>query len=477
MSRRLAVLRLACLSAALTLAPEARPYGTQEGYTLVLPEVRTSFFVALDAFGTATSTAVDGYALRGRMIAAANDEIYLQRNFGASVWMTVARVAAPMDPSFIRVSPGGTRVALGEGPGRPLAVFAPSVLSVDEPPLLDEHVGVLQIVADYYDATWLDERYLFVNSGAIVGGSLGSRIFALDTEGADPRANWIPIIEEIPGASGGVAFDRHGNLITGIGYGLQEGFDTGQLKIWPAADVLATLEDATSGLAYTNTGHVLAEGMLSAASLGVDANGNLYVGGGDVFGGSGNFGYAALLDASVLERALDGGAPLDRENPEEFRKIAPDPCENDDFTSVLFVESLDMLVVSANLASQPPNCSDADWSGVPGVSPPGVQLFFPPGAIDSDGDGIPDGADNAYLTPNPDQRDTSGNGFGDAADFDFNDDGRVDHEDLSILVDAFGLQSGDPGFDPRLDLIADDVVDFEDLELFLERWGQVAPFY
>src|SRR5690606_28266091 len=139
MSRRLAVLRLACLSAALTLAPEARPYGTQEGYTLVLPEVRTSFCVALDAFGTATSTAVDGYALRGRMIAAANDEIYLQRNFGASVWMTVARVAAPMDPSFIRVSPGGTRVALGEGPGRPLAVFAPSVLSVDEPPLLDEH--------------------------------------------------------------------------------------------------------------------------------------------------------------------------------------------------------------------------------------------------------------------------------------------------------------------------------------------------
>jgi hypothetical protein len=90
---------------------------------------------------------------------------------------------------------------------------------------------------------------------------------------------------------------------------------------------------------------------------------------------------------------------------------------------------------------------------------------------------VPDGADNAYLTPNPDQRDSDGDGFGDAMDADFNNDGRIDEHDLSLLVDGFRLKSGDSKFDPQLDLDGDDEIGFPDYQRFIQRWGQKEPVF
>ncbi len=94
------------------------------------------------------------------------------------------------------------------------------------------------------------------------------------------------------------------------------GAETGQLKIWSSDEIDALLALGAEALDYLATGDILAEGVLSAAFLGVDSENNLYVGGGDVFGSSGNMGYAALVNASVLERVLDGGAPADLSSPE-----------------------------------------------------------------------------------------------------------------------------------------------------------------
>ncbi|OJY31431.1 MAG: hypothetical protein BGO98_15325 [Myxococcales bacterium 68-20] len=465
---------VACVATASIVLPARRAaaeafgeYDTKGSYSITLPPRTTSYATLMDSFGPGTSAVIDGYALKGRLIAANDSTIYLQKNFGSSVWLPVAKVASNMDPSFVKISPDGATIALGIGYFQPLYLVGSNLLSVNAPPNLSTHAQVKRFNANYYDAVWRDARYLLINSE----GPTGSRVYAIDTYLANPASAFIPLIENVPGASAGITVDRFGNLVTGIGYGT----NTGELKIWPAGDVATALAPDGAPLAYSSTGHVLAAGVLSAASLGFDADNNLYVGGGDAFGGSGDYGYAALIHGDVLTRVLAGGDPLDRSMPGEFTVMAPDPCKNDDFTNVQYVSSLKMLVVSANLASKPPNCAPMDNGAASGSAT--VQLYFPPDAPDTDGDGIPDGADNAYLTPNPDQTDSDGDGFGDVADVDFDNDGIVSGKDFSVFVDAFDAATGGSNYDARCDLNRDGKIDWTDYALFKARWATTAPFY
>jgi hypothetical protein len=244
------------------------------------------------------------------------------------------------------------------------------------------------------------------------------------------------------------------------------------LKIWSANDVAAALAGAP--LSYVGSGHVIADSILSAASLGVDADNNLYVGGGGRFD-TGDVGYAGLVNANVLARVLAGGAPVNESNAADYSEIAPDPCRNDDATQTQYVEALKMLLVTAKSTTLPPNCAQFDDYDDPANT--AVQLHFPNDAPDTDGDGIPDGADNAYLTPNPDQTDADGDGFGDVADADFNNDDVVDDKDFSIFVDTFEATASDSNFDVRADFDRNGKVDAADLVVFKKYWGKVAPFY
>lgn len=445
-------------------------YTTQPTYSVALPAPTMSYFTTADAFAADDARRIDGFPLRSKLLAATNSSVYLQKNFGASSWLTVGNVVGfNMDPGFIKISPDGAKIALGTGYYKPLYVFRTSVLSVVAPPDLGAAPGTKTYDLSYYDAAWRDSRYLVINAGT----DSGSAIFAVDTEAPEPSTAVRTIIDHIPGASGGVTFDHAGNLITGNGYTYSPSDSgTGQLKIWSAAQIANAFDTEPAPLDYLATGHVLAEHVLSAAWLGVDSSNNLHVGGGDAFGGSHDFGYAALLDASVLSRVLEGGAALDRSSPAEFTEIAPDPCRNDDATSVLFVPGVEMLSVSYAAGSSPPNCAAMETTG--GDNPAHQQLFFGSDAPDTDGDGVPDGADNAYLVPNPDQADTDGDGYGDVADCDADNDAVTGAAELAPLVDGFGTRPGDAGFDPHFDLDRDGLIGFSDFELLKASWGKAA---
>ena len=99
----------------------------------------------------------------------------------------------------------------------------------------------------------------------------------------------------------------------------------------------------------------------------------------------------------------------------------------------------------------------------------------PADPADLDGDGIANGLDNCSQIPNPDQRDSNGDGFGNLCDADVDNDGRVTTSwgqaplgDLEILATAMAQNR----YHADLDLDGNRVVDARDLSL-----AQIALFF
>ena len=81
-------------------------------------------------------------------------------------------------------------------------------------------------------------------------------------------------------------------------------------------------------------------------------------------------------------------------------------------------------------------------------------------AVDTDRDGVDDALDNCTLIANPDQRDSSGDGFGNVCDADLNNDGQVNSLDLGLFKKVFLKDS------PDADINGDGAVNSLDLGLF-----------
>ena len=94
--------------------------------------------------------------------------------------------------------------------------------------------------------------------------------------------------------------------------------------------------------------------------------------------------------------------------------------------------------------------------------------------LDSDGDGVPDVADNCKLAANgpndtatagPSQNDTNNDGFGNWCDADLDQSGFVNFGDLAVFKAAFGTA------DPNADLNGSGFVNFADLARFNALFG------
>ena len=80
-------------------------------------------------------------------------------------------------------------------------------------------------------------------------------------------------------------------------------------------------------------------------------------------------------------------------------------------------------------------------------------------------DSIASASDNCTSIANPDQRDTDGDGYGNACDTDLNNDGRIDFADLALIKKVFGST------DPDADFNGDGIVNKEDLNLLKQSFG------
>jgi hypothetical protein len=85
---------------------------------------------------------------------------------------------------------------------------------------------------------------------------------------------------------------------------------------------------------------------------------------------------------------------------------------------------------------------------------------------DSDDDGIPDVDDNCTLIPNPDQRDTDGDGYGNLCDGDLNNDGSTNTLDLNLYKLAHRSSVGDANYDVDADFNGDGTINTLDLNIY-----------
>ena len=87
--------------------------------------------------------------------------------------------------------------------------------------------------------------------------------------------------------------------------------------------------------------------------------------------------------------------------------------------------------------------------------------------IDTDGDGIDDSVDNCSTVPNPDQRDTNGDGFGNICDPDLDNNGTVNFADIALWIPFFNSATlGDADFN------GDGIAGFSDYALFPQYFLQ-----
>ncbi len=233
--------------------------------------------------------------------------------------------------AFLRVSPDGTRLAVGNNGGASFGNFQVGVFDAAT-------LSGTWFDAGHFEGRWFDDTWLALTDGDFVSPSV---VTLLDTTSPNPSGPINPIvIDGIGGGSAGVAFDSAGRLITGNGFFLFGPSGTGTIKSFAFADWQAVLSGGTP-LDFETQGVFLAD-LLSAAPLGMDDSGHLLVGGGD-FGD--DFDFAALVSGGAIQDALMGGGPALLGDPSAVRTLDPDTVNGFNFYDVNYIGATGELVL------------------------------------------------------------------------------------------------------------------------------------
>jgi hypothetical protein len=128
--------------------------------------------------------------------------------------------------------------------------------------------------------------------------------------------------------------------------------------------------------------------------------------------------------------------------------------------------------------SELPDCGDGidnDNDGaVDGADSLCGQASDPREEPDADSDGATDAEDGCLLAPNFSQLDSDQDGYGNACDADYGDDGIVGTPDYLALGAAFGSTAGDPAYDPQVDADGDGAIGVREFLLLGSSFGE-AP--
>lgn len=287
---------------AIAFASTVSAHAATPNYALVgsFPLPRSSSFVPADPFDVLPD---------GRIVQMRGEDLWLQTAVNAGTYARVGSLPAgavsAIGPSFIKVSPDGSRLAVGDNNFTPASqvVHVLDLASLD--PLAPTTPSV-SVPALNFDGHWTSNGSLVVTGGDFfVGSSVVTRIDL----GLAPAATVV--IDGIGSGSGGIT-TIGSTLYVGVGFGFGA-TPSGQVRSFDLASI------ATSTAATSFTSAPVLTQTLSAFPLRADGLGNLLIGGGDSFASPPLLGYAAVMD------------PADPANPLLLSPAGPDALYSIDF--------------------------------------------------------------------------------------------------------------------------------------------------
>ncbi len=301
------------------------------------PTVASSSYQQVDVFGLPFGANAFDAVKDGRLIVLVGADVLIEtavdsREFDPAGVLPNADLPS-FGAAFIRVSPDGARIAVGNNGGASFTNPRVGVFDIND-------LSGNWLVAGHYDAEWINDELLSLTAGDFGSPSV---VTVLDTSSADPlNPVNVTIINNIGGASGGIAFDAGGNLYTGNGYQTTGPSGTGAVKAFTHAAWTAALNEGPP-LDFEIDG-VLIVDVLSASPLAIDGNGNLIVGGGD-FSNITDYDFIAVVGASVVGDAVNVIGPADPQDPDEVQRLDPDPDNDFNFFGAIYDSTLRRLYV------------------------------------------------------------------------------------------------------------------------------------
>jgi hypothetical protein len=270
-----------------------------------------SLFIPDGVFSVPNGNALFDALPDGRLVVTDGTSVWLENNVGVRTFALVGTFPNPILAGFVRVSPNGQRAALVSSDGSEVIIFHPTQVIVEQ---IFQTSGSAS-----FDSEWIDDNRLAVTLSAIGEGTL-LKIFSI-SDGTQ-----ITVLRNLGDASGGVTFDPSSRLLyAGVGYLSDPDPKVGLIKAFPESQWSVP---PNNGIDFDASGTPVVN-FLSAAFLGFDKFGNLYVGGGDAFGGTGDFNYAAVVRKQAVDNALIGGLVIDPNSSMNlWQRFDPDPAVN-----------------------------------------------------------------------------------------------------------------------------------------------------
>lgn len=263
-------------------------------------------YTLVGTFELPAGTEAFGVGPDGRVVATVSGEIFGQDSVNGPGFSRLGGIDPALVPSFgasfLEVSPDGSRIVIGDnGQGNLVHFVETGALN----PAPGMNTATTSVGVDLnFAAFWHDDATLFVTGSS----GFGAASFVMEITGLTSSApSARTVVSNVGGSPGGVS-TRNGWLFTGNGFDNGPGgSETGEVRAFSMAGFASTaLDFEADGVAVADA--------LSASGLGFDSLGNLLAGGGDFFG-SGDAGYAAVIDGDAIGAALAGGG------------IAPDASE------------------------------------------------------------------------------------------------------------------------------------------------------